>query len=147
MLMNAVPDCTGSIDLSSHGRLSPYAVDGLSVAEGFGRWSDGDRASFTCKTSSSAGAPRHVKVATAAFLPSGRTQRLIVSMAGGETGTYTYDPAHPSRSLMLTIPDAAIAAGQLHLSFMFPDAVSPKELGLSGDARRLAISFSEISFQ
>jgi hypothetical protein len=146
VLKNAIPDCAGAIDMSSRGRVSPYAIEGMSVAESFGRWSDGDRAAFTCRINQSS-APRLIKLVTNAFLPAGRRQRLIVSIAGGEAVTYVYDASNSIRDVTLPIPPTALASSELRVSFAFPDALSPREAGISADTRRLAIGFAEIVFQ
>jgi hypothetical protein len=147
VMKSAIPNCEGVLDLSTRGWFSPYAIEGMSIAESFGRWSEGARASFTCKIADRSSAPQLLKLVTRAFLPNGRTQRLVVSVGGGEPATYVYDGANPTREVALTIPALAAASGRLHVSFEFPDAVSPKEAGVNDDIRRIAIAFSQISFE
>ena len=146
VLAAAVPPCEGTLDLTSAGDASPYAFEGLSAPEATGRWSDGGEASFACRVRTGSSAPHTVRFATTAFLLPGGTQHLVVGMNGVAPATFVYDAGTPARELTLPIPEAAVAAGVLHVTFRFPDAVSPRDAGISRDPRRLAIAFRAVSF-
>jgi hypothetical protein len=148
VLAEAVPPCAGKLDLTGSGEASPYAFDGLSAPESIGRWSDGGEASFTCRVRAGASAPRLIRFATRAFLPPGRSQRLIAGVGGGgEPATYVYDAATSTREIALPISAPTVASGIVKVTFRFPDAVSPAEAGVGRDTRRLAIAFTGVVFE
>jgi hypothetical protein len=90
--------------------------------------------------------PRVIRFGTTAFVPQGHAQRLIVEMAGAEPRTVNYDAAMPARDVVLALPQAAMAAGMLRVTFRFPDAVSQYDASVSGPAQPRAIAFNSVSF-
>ena len=72
-----------------------------------------------------------------------RTQRVILAVNGKEIGAVRL---RNIAVLDCDLPAAAIADREnIRLSFQFPDAVRPSELGRGGDERQLAIALRSIS--
>jgi hypothetical protein len=133
--------CTGRIEFAE---ASPFAVLGFGVPEPHGRWSDGPKASFTCKIPAGT-KPQTVRMSTTGFVQRERSQRMMVSINGGAQTEHIYTTSQAARELSLQLPLGKYDA--IEIQFFFPDAVSPKELGLSPDGRKLAVSVKSLEFR
>lgn len=71
-----------------------------------------------------------------------QSQSIVVSVNGTEV--YSDVIAKGTDSLTFTIPKDCIQNNLVALDFAFPDAVSPKELGIGNDVRELAFAVKEI---
>ena len=69
------------------------------------------------------------------------SQRVIVSVNDGENFQLVAQDGRP-----FEFDFHAPLDGKLHLVLEFPDAVSPKALGMSADARKLALAIASITF-
>jgi len=85
--------------------------------------------------------PPVLQVATFAFLPAEHpVQTVVVQVEGGISETVQYSRAEAlSRVLVLPLPDAALRRGRVRVSFQIADPVSPQQLGLGPDPRRLGV--------
>ncbi len=70
------------------------------------------------------------------LVPFGERQRVGVTIAGQPVADWTLTP-DGTRQYSVALP--AIAEGTVEIAFHFPDAVSPRDLGLSNDRRKFAI--------
>lgn len=100
-------------------------------AEGTGTWSIGPESRLLLQVE-----PGRPAVVDLDLLPFGESQRVSVK-ANGEPLTEWVLEAGGQQRQTLEIP--AIADGRLELAFHFPDTVSPRDLGLSNDGRKLAV--------
>jgi hypothetical protein len=78
------------------------------------------------------------------LLPFAERQRVTVTLNGGPLTEWVLRKDSP-RGQTFEIP--AVADGRLELAFHFPDAVAPRELGLSNDRRRLAIRLLSLTLR
>lgn len=122
-------------------------LNGFGGAESAGRWSTGTAATIECQVPQIDDAPAHsVTLSGAPFLGTGvARQRLSLSANGGAARDFVFQPgaAQPE----LTIPVTPDADGKLVLRLTLPDAVSPQQLGLSGDVRQLAWMLRSLDFK
>lgn len=114
------------------------------ILNGFdGSWSVGDSASF--KFALQADANRKtwkVRIGLVTALANERhRQRVTLSVNGSPPVAFLIKGA-ASRSIALVVPAAADGHGEL--TMRFPDAISPKDLGVNGDTRKLAIQVKSI---
>ncbi|CAD6509510.1 hypothetical protein LMG27952_00284 [Paraburkholderia hiiakae] len=130
--------CPRIIDFSKQGNLSDSALSGFGFAEDWGRWSDGAHATLACKGSNATSA----LVSLTAFSPGNRRQNVLISANGADPRLFTLD----STQRTLSIPLPSSADGEITLRFDLPDAISPKEAGVSEDFRKLGIGIQKIEF-
>jgi len=121
-------------------------LQGFSGAEGGGRWTDQRQAALKCPVPHLGGVPaRSAQLETTAFLNERvPAQRLSLALAGQPAVEYRYDAAQPSRQIALALP---AGADWLEVRLTLPDAVSPKQIGLSGDSRQLGLLIKNIRFK
>ncbi|HVS26526.1 MAG TPA: hypothetical protein VHE58_04420 [Burkholderiales bacterium] len=115
------------------------SVKGISGKEGFGRWTDGTQAviEFTQPL------PKNftLKIKAAPFAPSmGKPIKIVVGTAQLETKFSKPEPTE------VVIP-VATDGNARSIIFELPDAKSPKELGLSGDSRRLSLALVSLKIK
>ncbi|MEX3941235.1 hypothetical protein AB4Y44_17100 [Paraburkholderia sp. BR10937] len=130
--------CSQTIDFSKQGNIPNSILSGFSSAEDWGRWTDGAHATLTCRAPNATSA--HISLTT--FSPDGRRQNVLVSVNEAAPQQFTLDGTQQTLSIQLP----PLTAGQIKLRFDLPDAISPKEAGLSEDSRRLGIGIREIEF-
>ncbi len=119
---------------------------GFSIPEGHGRWSDGDHAGYKCKLPLRWSLPSKLTLELMAFTPNDHKQKIIASVNHGSDVTVILDSSNPHRKL--EIPLSGLLAGvEISLELKFPNAKSPKDLGLSADSRMLGASISKITFE
>jgi phosphoglycerol transferase len=141
---NAPMPCTGSFDLTNVGAVPADMLRGFGVPEPHGRWTDGSEASFTC-TLPSGQVPSTVQISTWGYVFAGHSQRVIVWVNGKKGIEVNYRPGSDLRVIELPLPNSPGA--KLSIRFDLPNAVSPLELGMSSDPRRIAISVRTIEFR
>ncbi len=134
--------CQGKIEFAD--TLPGGMVTGFSGAESFGRWSDGFKASFTCILPDSQ-RPKTIILSTQGFAPPGHPQRILVSLNGAAPQEYQYGTGEETRTIEIALPETV--AQQVHILFSFPDAISPKELGMGDDTRKIGIGVRSIEFR
>jgi hypothetical protein len=121
-------------------------LDGFSAPEPHGRWTDGREASFACRIGAVEGKKFfRVQIDTIGFVSRDHTQRVSISVNGEKPVDYLYEAGRERR--MIELPLSVQASRDIRIGFTFPDAVSPKELGLSADPRKLGISVKSIRFE
>ena len=71
-----------------------------------------------------------------------RTQRVIVRLNGNPPEEFKVSATREIKLKLPTLTDEQV----LIVEMDFPDAISPRDLGLSADARRLALTFESAVF-
>jgi len=134
-----------SISLSAIDGYSPCLIDGFSAAEEGGRWTERKEVLLKCSMPNLDGkAPAKILIDTAAFLHNGNIQRASFSINGSPPIEYRYDAEHPKRIIELPLP--ASVGKESAIQFSLPDAISPKQMGLSEDRRQLGLMVRAIEF-
>ncbi|AUT60261.1 hypothetical protein [Paraburkholderia terrae] len=128
--------CPSTLLFSTNGSLEPSILRGFSTAEPWGRWALGRRASIVCLSDGASMA----RLTATSFSPAARSQHLVVSANGAPPITFTF--LGPQQTV--DIPLRPSHNEPLQLDFSFPDAASPRELGVSDDERDLSIGFVKI---
>jgi hypothetical protein len=141
-----LPVCQGTFDFTNAVAVPADALRGFSGTEPFGRWTDGNDASFACiLPPKNALAPSTVRITTSGFVPAGHAQRALVSVNGSKAVEEDYGPDQTSKVIELPLPTSP--GEKLLVTFSLPDAVTPKEVGLNADTRKIAISVRSIEFR
>jgi hypothetical protein len=142
----AIVACPPKMDFTTGEGVPSTALKGFSTPELHGRWTDGDEASITCSVASDGnGTPARMRIATMAFVHGGHSQRVSVSLNGGQPKVLEYVPGDAAKVLEFDLSATRSPAIRLH--FALPDAVSPQKLGVNSDARRIAISVRTVEFE
>jgi len=134
-----------SISLSAIDGYSPCLIEGFSAAEEGGRWTERKEVFLKCSMPDLNGkVPAKILMDTAAFLHNGNVQRASFSVNGSPSIEYRYDAEHSKRTIELPIP--ASVGKELTIRLSLPDAISPKQMGLSEDRRQLGLMVRAIEF-
>jgi uncharacterized protein (DUF983 family) len=121
-------------------------LKGFSNAEQFGRWSIGPEASFKYTL------PKHPNQETlevritvvTALVSDNHAQRLRISVNGKEQPEFVFkNTARGNVRFVVPVP----ADNQVDIKMAFPDAISPKEIGMNADTRPLAIGVKSIELR
>ena len=124
---------------------SPF-VNGWANPEQWGIWSDGGHASLEFKSAAFSEGLLQIGIVGHVYLNEfHRKQRIEVYV--GEKLVDAWTVRYPSASIeKVIVIDEALAdpEGRIRIDFRFPDAVSPKELRLSDDSRRLGLGLEEL---
>ena len=133
--------CSGSFDLSKAGHVDSTLFKGLSEAEDHGRWTEGNRVYFGCIVRGVT--PKHLVLNMRGFTYGPLTaQRLIARVNGDSPQEFLIST---QREVRLNIP--ALTEGSVVIvDIVLPDAISPRNLGLSADARHLAVTIKTATF-
>lgn len=141
-----LPMCEGVFDLSKDDPLLAGALNGFSVAEPHGRWTDATEASFTCSLpQANHRFPANVRITTWGYVFAGHTQKALISINQSTEIEEDYGPGSDRKIIDLPLPSSP--GGKLRIHFSLPTAVSPQELGMSSDPRKIAISVRSIEFR
>jgi hypothetical protein len=121
------------------------------VLQGFGErepsstWTVSAEATLVCPVPVIDGKPpTRIDIDAAAFLNKVVSQRAIVTVNGARPLTFVFDAAQPRT---ITVPLAGAIGQQVEIRLSLPDARSPRELGLSGDARKLGLALRSLDFK
>ncbi|MDD0967459.1 MULTISPECIES: DUF6311 domain-containing protein [Pseudomonas] len=123
-----------------------FLAQGWSVPEPWGVWSSGPNAELVMRIPDSA---RRLRLETTAFLaPSHVRQGVVVRLNGLEALTASLDKADGNTlevSLTPAIRQRIKADGLLRLQLQFADAISPQQLGMGQDPRKLAMGLKTLT--
>lgn len=129
-----------------------YLGEGWSlIEEGFGVWSDGDRAEIKFSIRPDA-RPLFFSAQVRPFLTAGHA-RLEVSVRANNVpvADWSFDAArHDHRDWSwhhVLISDEIVASGEIQIELRFRSPASPKDFGLSIDSRKLGIALRRFSLQ
>ncbi|GEM_PF-2176794 len=125
-----------------------YLSMGWSAPEPWGTWSDGDAAMIVMKLASEPAQDLVLALDGHAFVTAKHPhQEIDLKVNGHPLGTIHYDFPSSDEIRTVPIPKAFIADRLVKLEFGFKDAISPKELGLSQDPRRLGLGLVSLVLQ
>ena len=127
------------------GTAGPFLVSGWGGAERRGRWTVGPEAVVVLRGEFDAGREYRLRMTASPNLGRGRVTRQAVSVAvnGHAIGRAKLTEAG-RRTLEFNIPSSAVHPDRLLIAIGVPDHVSPRELGIGRDERRLGIYVSEM---
>ncbi len=134
--------CKDTIEFSSQGALD-RGSSGFSIPSPEGRWSEGPEATLTCEQGNPASAVAYFY--TAGLVTDSHTQRMAISVNDTPSQTIEYTTQTPAHTIAIPLP--ADNSSQLTFRFAFPDAISPAELGMSTDDRKLAVFMYRLRFE
>lgn len=116
-----------------------YYSSGFSTEESYGSWTDSNKAVMLFELNNYSGSDLKLNMMYDTFNGS---QNVTVYANGEKLEEFM---AQGEETKEINIPASCIKDGALQLTFELPDAVSPKELGQSEDARTIALYFQSIS--
>lgn len=132
------------LETTSSGGEGRILGEGWSVPEAAGTWSDGSRAEILLHLPPGWIGDAHLVLDATAFVPPGRSgQTVTVSVDGHVLATLNV-LGGADRPYEVTIPASLLATGSGVVEFSLPRAVSPNELGMGPDLRRLAVSLHSV---
>lgn len=134
------------IGLSSLDGQPNCTLSGMSGAEPGGRWTDQPQAQLHCPLPLIDGAPaRSLTISADAFLNGVAAQRVAIRLNDGAPATFRFVAGQPAPAIVLPLPPAR--DGRLDIVIDLPDAVSPKQLGMSEDPRILGLMINALQFK
>ena len=122
--------------------------DGWSLPDSGGTWSQSKRATLKLNYGSEFANGMNLSLKTMGFVSNKeQATRVVISANGVEVKKIDFSSNQPNADISLNIPKEILSSNksQLVLSFDTPSAVSPKDLGLSEDVRKLGIFLIELS--
>ncbi len=128
------------------GNSEAYATAGWSGPEAWGRWSAGNSARLVLRLDAPPTGDLQLE-AVAGALFGGRRQSTSasVSVNGVEVGVWNFTPDDSPGPRQVVVPRELVSeSGDMIVEFAVDYPVSPKALGLSTDARQLALSFQSL---
>lgn len=121
----------------------PYKVAGFSHSEGPHRWSVGNNSSITIPIFDGSLRVKSVMLKNMKALTSDTHQQpLTISLNDVVVNNHVFHSGSPSYTV--EVPIDLTLHGNAVISFTTPNAITPKDLGLNNDPRKLAIQFDEI---
>jgi hypothetical protein len=119
---------------------------GFSIAEEFGTWTEASQSSLRCPLPpANQLTTRTISISAFAFLNRVPVQRLVVGIQGEAPTEYRFDASHSEQVITLKLP--ANAQQEVLINLSLPDAISPQQLGLGPDNRKLGISLQTLEFK
>jgi hypothetical protein len=126
-------------------RLPPFE---WSEAEPIGTWSEGHLARVVLNLEGPPAGDLDLVADAYGAVPDARySQRVFVLANQVRVAEWLFDAAHMSGVRSARIPRGLIDGTRLEISFVLPDALSPAALGLSADARVLALGLRTLRLQ
>jgi hypothetical protein len=118
-----------------------FTISGWSSPDDGSLWSDGGSATIAFSMNRSHSTLMNLQINAYPFIVEHKheIQRVAVYLNKHELGNYSFTQSQPQDMEFLIEPDYLNEQVQ-YLTFYFPDAISPLELGISGDSRDLAIA-------
>ncbi len=128
--------CGGVFDFTSNGWIDPSILIGFSGAEMEGRWTEGSNAKFTCTVKDKT--PRKLKINLTPFLYGAHNiQRLSITIKS-TLNDYVFSKTSGTQSIEIALPSYKDGE-KMTIDFHIPDAISPKQVGVSKDRRLLGV--------
>ncbi|RYD85387.1 MAG: hypothetical protein EOP84_02655 [Verrucomicrobiaceae bacterium] len=129
-----------------------YLGEGFSTQEGWGVWTDGPVAKVNLPTSVVPPGTKVLRFLVNGFIgEASPTQSVQVFINGASAGTWTWtwpgEGAAPAERVV-TLPEGTISATApvMQIEFRIATPVSPADVGLNADARKLGLALSGVSF-
>jgi hypothetical protein len=133
-------ECRDDLNMAIQGFLPGAMMTGFGDPEPAGRWTIADKATFTCRLSKSS-RPTTASIDVQPFSPNGRPQVVEISINGGPVARRTLTQA---ATFDVEVPSSGTAPAKLQVSISVPSAVSPRDVGLSEDGRKLGVMVSHV---
>jgi hypothetical protein len=129
------PSCPTEVDFSREG--APVWLAGISVAEAFGRWSDGRLARIVCSIK-----PGNyvIKLKVAGY-----SEEEFQDVAIKVNSASPLEKKLDGRHQILTLPAKVDGSGRLLIEFDIKHPIAPVKQGLSADVRELGVAFISMS--
>jgi hypothetical protein len=130
------------IQFDDKGNAPDYTVQGFSVPEPWGTWTEGNRAVLAFRLNPAPHRDLNLTLANYAYvLPKHPLQRVEVVVNGHSLQTLSYVQPGAVETRLVKIPKAVAMerGGAVTIELLLPDAVTPSELGEPADLRRLAL--------
>jgi hypothetical protein len=143
LLSPPILPCQKTFNFSRMDEVLDSISSGFSNSEPFGRWSMGNRGTFTCKLDADLASAQRIHIVIATALVTGsHQQRLFVSINNGKKHEYVFSSVD---KMDIELPIDASENHVVSVNFEFPDAITPLKLGINGDTRVLAVAIESIS--
>lgn len=123
-----------------------YTISGWSNPDDRFVWSDGERATIAFSMNRSNSTYMNLQISAVPFIfkQKQEKQRITVYFNQHNLGDYSF--IQPQlQNIEFTVPPGSLNDQIQYLTFSFPDAISPAELGISDDSRKLAIALSSFN--
>ncbi|WP_282010039.1 sulfatase-like hydrolase/transferase [Nitrospina watsonii] len=131
-------------DFSETGSSSQFVLSGWSVQESGHRWSEGPKAVLSFKLKEVSGTDLVLRLRAHAFLAGGKIDHQAIKVLVNSQQTAQW-AMRGERWYEAPIPAALIDKdGVINIAFEISNPVSPVELGLSEDSRKLGIAAREL---
>lgn len=129
------------IEFTENNNGSRYFINGISKVENGFAWSSGRKSWFIAKIDNSDDDLLCEIKFTGVF---NKSQRLIITT----NGTVLFDDVVSSdnKTVQFVIPSEFLSSNLISITFDYPDAASPAELGTGKDKRVLAFAYKSITF-
>lgn len=131
-----------SIYFGQDGLAEQYCIEGFSIPEESFTWVASKKAIMAFQVGKVSSAALKVQMSISHL--STQSQRMIISV--GDNVVYDGTLTQPG-AVEFGIRKEYVQDGVLELDFQFPDAISPYELGISGDIRTLAVGFADMTIE
>ncbi|HVE48308.1 MAG TPA: hypothetical protein VNG69_01665 [Casimicrobiaceae bacterium] len=140
---NTALSCSRRFDFAKGGNADGVYVEGLGAAENHGRWNDGPIARFSCTAGRQGQRPSQLALTAHGFVVGGRSPRMTIDVNGAAAPDFVFETAGEKLIELMIPSDRDIIV----LTLGFPDRISPQALGMSADARLLAVGVRAIEFK
>jgi len=127
--------------------VEPNLGRGWSAKEPGGRWTDGTEAELLFRLNQPVTSDLQLVIDGQGMVTEKHQQRLIIRVNGQTVAQMTLSHQSPSPR-PVTIPRTLVdETGILKVTISTPDAITPKELGINKDTRRLALAVKAVVIQ
>lgn len=134
-----------SFDFTSNGWVGYEKVSGFSSPENHGTWTDGKVASLHFnKIKTTNEKPQKVLISAKGFVVKNHTQNVIFTINGSKPIEYLFDTGE-RKIIELPIPQDDKEGIEINISL--PNSISPEELKINSDPRKLGIVINSIKIE
>lgn len=130
------------ICFGNDGSAEQYCIEGFSPPEESSTWVASNNAKMAFKIGEFSSDMLKVQMNISNIF--NQSQKMTISI--GDVVIYD-DTITTARTLEFGVRKEYVQNGVLELDFQFPDAMSPYELGVSGDVRTLAVGFTDMTIE
>jgi hypothetical protein len=139
----AIPPLKLEIREFHMGKSTPFPTSGFSHHAQSHIWTVGEIAEITIPVAEMEPRPSSISfLNTGAFVTRHHEQELIVEVNGKEIRRHFYSVGNNSQIIEIPLSNVDLAK----IEFKIPNAISPLDLGIRADKRKLGISFGEVHF-
>jgi len=127
--------------------VDPYPGRSWSGEEHWGRWTEGTKAELRFGLNQPVTSDLQLVIEGHGLINEKHRQQLIIQANGHTVAQMTLSAQSPFPAPVI-IPRALVSeAGILRISLNTPDAITPKELGINVDTRRLGLGITSVAIQ